>query len=126
MLRKIASIGAGIIVATLIMLVLQWVGERVVPVPAQVDPARPEMERVPLPALIVMLVAWFLGTLAGGAVANRLSRLRWPCWVIAGLVICGTLYQFAVVSWSPWMTIGGIAAPLLAAWLVSLRVPRSG
>lgn len=123
-LRTIIAIGAGVMVAVLAIMVVEGIGHRLAPVPVQPDPTNPDMAKIPVVAMVFVVAAWFLGVLAGGAVANHLARRHWPAWIIAGLVLCGALYQFAVILHPVWMMIAGVAAPLIAGWIVTRRVPR--
>ena len=123
MLKKVLAIASGVVVAMLIIMVTEWVGHRVAPGPMPGDAASEDMRIVPAVAMIAVLVGWFLGTLGGGAVANRIARLRWPAWAIAGLVLLGALVEFTTAQHPAWMIVAGVAAPLLAGWIVSREVP---
>ena len=124
MLRKVLAIASGVVVAMLIIMATEWVGHRIAPGPMPSDAASEDMRIVPVGAMLAVIFAWFLGTLGGGAVANRVARLRWPAWAIAGLVLLGALIQFATARHPAWMMVAGVAAPLLAGWLVSRETPR--
>ena len=120
MVRIILGIVAGIIVAGVVTLLIEMVGHSVFPVAsdlAMTDPAY--LAAVPLPAKLIVMLAWFLASLIGGYLANRLSQTRWACWAIAGFMIAGAAYSFTQITHPTWMIAGGIVLPLLAAAMTS-------
>jgi hypothetical protein len=123
-LRTIIATGLGVIIAVLVIMAIEAIGHRLAPFPPQVDPMNPDMAKVPVVAMLAVVLAWFLGTLAGGSLGNRLAHCRWPGWVIAGLVLVGAIYQFTIITHPAWMMAAGVAAPLLAAWILSRWAPE--
>ena len=123
MLRKVLAIASGIVVAMLIIMVTEWLGHRIAPGPLPTETSSGDMSQVPIGAMLAVIFAWFLGSLGGGAVANRIARLSWPAWAIAGLVLLGAFIQFTSMKHPAWMIAAGIAAPLLAAWIVARQAP---
>jgi hypothetical protein len=124
-LRTIIATGVGVIVAVLVIMAIEAIGHRLAPFPPQVDPMHPDMAKVPIVSMLAVVIAWFLGTLIGGAAGNRLAHCQWPGRIIAGLVIIGALYQFTVIQHPVWVLVVGIAAPLLAVWILSRWAPRT-
>ena len=53
------------------------------------------------------------------------ERLRFPGWVIAGLILLGGVANLMMIPHPLWMQIGAIAAPLLGGWIVA-RLPVGG
>jgi hypothetical protein len=78
MLRSFLSILAGLIVATVVILVIQMIGHQVWPPPADVHSGNEEarkaaIDSLPLGAFLSVMAAWGLGTLAGAFAAGWLA-----------------------------------------------------
>lgn len=128
MLRKIGGTVAGILVAIIMIMAIEWLGHQLFPPPAGIDINDPESlrtryEEATLGAKLAVLVAWFGGTLIGAWVADWIGGAEWPRWVVAGFVLLGVLLNFYTINHPGWMIALGIAAPLVAAWLAG-RLPR--
>ena len=83
------------------------------------DPA--DLERIlaamPTAAMALVALAWFLGTLAGAWVANRISGRAVAGWTIAAVAILGGVYSMVTATHPAWMWVSGIGLPLIAGWL---------
>ena len=71
---RIVGVIAGLVVAMLVVMAAEGAGHAMFPPPEGLDITRPEdqarlMELIPLGAKIAVVVAWFLGALAGAATA---------------------------------------------------------
>jgi hypothetical protein len=121
-MRMLIGAVAGIVVAFLIVLAVEFVGHAVFPPPAGLDIHDPAdqarlMEAMPAAAKAFVLLAWFLGALAGALVANRIAGQRLAGWIVALLVIAGGVATMLMIPHPAWMWAAGIALPLLAGWL---------
>ena len=118
-MRIIFGIVAGLLVMGLVVGIMEVAGHVLFGGPSQ---------RAPL--LILVLVAYFLGALLGGAVAARIARVKWPAWVIAAAVLAGAIWSMTVINHPGWMIVAAIVAPLLgglaAARLAPAPAPRTG
>ena len=73
--------------------------------------------------LLLVLFGYFAGALAGGVIAGRISRARWAAWVIAGLVLAGSITSLLSISHPAWMAVAAIIAPLLGGFLAARLSP---
>ena len=76
---RIVGVVAGLVVAMLVVMAVEGAGHAMFPPPEGLDITRPEdqaqlMELIPLGAKIAVVVAWFLGALAGAAYPAGLDR----------------------------------------------------
>jgi hypothetical protein len=135
MFRKILAVLLGVLVAGLVITVVEGASHALWPPPPNLDLSRPEdmarlMEVVPLPAKIAVLVAWGLGSFAGGAVAAR----RAPDWprgaasVVGGVHMAGGIATLAMIPHPAWMVVGSVLVFLPSALLGAhlARRPREG
>ena len=121
-MRIALGVGAGIVVAFLCILGIELVGHMIFPPPADFDINNREqmerlMEQAPAGALLLLLVAWFIGALLGALTADRIARRGLAGWAIALLVIAGGVWTMLLIPHPAWIWALGIALPLAAAWL---------
>ena len=83
MLRLILGVLAGVVVGVVVIGVVEGVGHMLFPPPPGLDLTDPlqlhtAMSKVPVQAKVWVLLAWFLGALAGASTANLIAgRRRW-------------------------------------------------
>jgi hypothetical protein len=126
-LRLIGGILIGIVVAGATVGAVEWIGHQIYPPPPGLDLGKPEdlarlMDIIPVGAKVAVLIAWFFGSLVGGAVAMQIARNRIAPWIVAAFIVAGGLFSFATIPHPPWMMVGGLALPVLAALLVVRRM----
>lgn len=129
-LRLIGGIVIGIICAGATVGAVEWIGHQIYPPPPGLDVSKPDdlarlMDVIPVGAKVAVLIAWFVGSLVGGAVAMQIARNRIAPWIVAAFIIVGGLFSFAAIPHPLWMMMGGVALPILAALLVVRRM-RNG
>lgn len=124
MLKRIAGVIAGIIVAGLAVFAIEWIGHRLFPTAGG---ETGEVSSMPVGTLAMVVAAWFLGTLLGGTVAARIAERGWAAWAVAAFILLGVVMNVVSRPHPLWMTIAGVALPLIAGWLASRsRRTRSG
>lgn len=116
-MRIIVALLAGILTAAFwfapIVVLNDWLYPRI-PEGPPISPARD----------LLKVVGWFTSALAGGVVANAISRRWWTAVLVAGCIIA-TTSAFTLLNPHPmWMKVAGVAAPLFAAELAN-RFTRS-
>jgi len=119
---------AGVIVAALVMMAVGYVGTSLYPLHVPADPSDRQaliegIRAAPLGAQVSVLLAWFLGTFAGAAVAKRLSGAAWPGWTIGG-VLAALLAFIFFVPLPIWLQTLSPLAPLLGAAAADVLIPR--
>ncbi|HEV2078921.1 MAG TPA: hypothetical protein VGR19_03345 [Allosphingosinicella sp.] len=128
-MRGVLGILAGLVVVAVTILVVSFVGSQLVPAPPEVNTSSIESIRATYAALgtetwLLMLVSWFLGALAGAAVAKKVGGRSWAAWTIAGLVFAYLLLTVAMLPMPGWMMVSSLAAPLLAGFLANRLIPE--
>ena len=123
MVRALAGLAAGLAVAIFTVMAVEALGNQLYPPPAGYDMTQASAETLPFETLIWPVIGWFLGALAGGWVALRVSGERWTGWVIAACVLAATGLNFALITHPLWMIAAGIIAPLLGGWIAQ-RLPK--
>lgn len=121
-MRMALGIVAGIVVAFLCVFAVEWIGHAVYPPPAGLDINDPAdqarlMEAMPAAAKAFVLVAWFVGALAGAWTANRIAGRSLAGWVVALLVVAAGVATMVMIPHPAWMWAGGILLPLIAGWI---------
>jgi hypothetical protein len=132
-MKGLPGLLAGIVVAALTMMVVGYIGNALYPLHVSTDPNDRQaliegLRAAPAGAQIWLLLAWFLGTFAGAAVARRLSGAAWPGWTIGG-VLAALLTFIFFVPLPVWLQTLAPLAPLLgaaAADILVRRRPRPG
>lgn len=126
MLRSIGAVVLGVIVAGLSVAFLQSLGHRVFPPPAEASSSDPEvlakvLAEAPVGALLLVLVAWFLGTVIGAWVAARLvSEARAAHGlVVGGVMMIGGVVTMLQIPHPQWFMIAGALVFLPAAYIGS-------
>ena len=120
--RQIIGVVAGVVVGGAIVFITELVGHSAFPPPAGTDLSNPDhiarlIDSLPIGAFVMVLAGWFLGSLAGALVANRIARNTLAGWIVAVLFILLTAYNFTVIPHPVWMMAAGVALPLVAAWI---------
>ena len=128
MVRILASIVAGTLAAFAVIWLIEFAGHAAWPVASDVEMRDPEamaraLPAIPLAAKLVVVFAWFAGSLAGGAIAKRIARAWWVAWPVAALVAFACIMIVMMIPHPVWMQVAGVAAPLLGG-LVATHIVR--
>lgn len=124
MLKRVLGTIAGIIICGLVIFIIEWLGGRLFPGATEAAAAG-DLSRVPVGALITVLVGWFVGPLVGGYVAVRIADRGWVAWIVAGFVVLGVVLNTTMIPHPLWMVVLGLLLPLLAGWITSRARPTA-
>lgn len=122
MARIIGGIIAGVVIAFLLVTLLEMVGHYVFP-PPPLDYSDPESRRLalanaPAGAFITVLIAYAAASLFGGLTAARIAQTgAWPAWVIAGLLLVGTLVNVVLLPHPIWFTLFALIIITAGGWI---------
>lgn len=121
-MRMLMGVVAGIVVAFLCVFAVEFVAHGLYPPPTGLDASNPAdqarlMAAMPTAAKAMVLLAWFVGALAGAWTANRIAGRSLAGWIVALLVIAAGIATMVMIPHPAWMWAGGIALPLLGAWI---------
>jgi len=129
-MRSLIGLVAGVVVAGLTIFLVEWIGGIVAPAPAgfsRLSPAElpAAIAALPFANQLAVPVAWFLGALGGACLAVGLSNRAWTGWAVAGVILALVLLTVATIRHPLWMTVAGIAGPIVAGWIAArLARPR--
>ncbi|MHC9086583.1 hypothetical protein ACYX7E_16345 [Luteimonas sp. RIT-PG2_3] len=124
MLRTVLAILAGLLVAIVLMLAIEWLGMTLFPLPPGTSLQTEEdlvrlMDTAPAAKLALVLLGWCIASVAGSWVAARIARQhrRVAALAVGALILCGVVLNVASLPHPMWMTVAGLALPLPLAWL---------
>jgi hypothetical protein len=123
-MRSAIGVFAAIALAFTGIFLIELVGRIFWPPPAGVDLYDPEqvaamMPVMPLGAKLMIVLGWFIGSLAGGVGGLLIARRRWVGYVGPLFVALASIINILVIPHPLWMQIAAVAAPLLAAVVVA-------
>jgi hypothetical protein len=125
-MRAVLAVVAGVVTGSVVITIIESLAHRVYPLPPLDfnDPValRAAIATLPLMALILVVVGWTVGTLAGARTAVAISPRRQVAWIVGGLFVASTALNLYLIPHPVWMAVAGPAAVLAAAWLVSRSV----
>lgn len=118
-MKGLIGLLAGIVAGALVMMLVGYVGTSLYPLHVPADPNDRQaliegIRAAPAGAQIAVLLAWFLGTFAGAAVAKWLSGAAWPGWTIGGILAALLAFIF-FIPLPIWMQTLAPMSPLLGA-----------
>ncbi len=129
-LRAFLAILAGVIMGLVVIIAVEWISTMIFPLPEGVDPTdesqmREIMQGMPAGALVMVLIAWFLGAFAGVFTAIRLhpEHARWAGYVVAALFAVATVVNMVQLPHPVWMM---VAAPIALGLALVLALRFAG
>lgn len=132
--RTILGVAAGMLACVAVIMGVEALGHLVYLPPPGLDPSRPEdvaalVANAPPGAMALVVVAWVVGSFAGGFVAARIARdrPRLAAVLVSALVLAGVVAMIVAIPRHPyWMSALGLLLPVPAALLgASLARPRT-
>lgn len=130
MLQLIFGTIAGVVVAFAAVYGLETLGHQLFPVAGATDVSTKAqleafMKAMPLGGLVFVLISWVGGAFAGATTGLIASGRRRIAGVIpAALVLTATIVTLMMIPHPLWMTVGGPAGILAAAWLADRLFAR--
>jgi hypothetical protein len=127
-MRGVLGILAGLVAVVATMMLVTMIGSLLASEVPAVDARNIESIKATYAGLstgtwLLMLLSWFLGALAGAAVAKKIAGRSWAAWTVAGLILAYLLLTVVMLPMPGWMKFGALAAPLLAGFLANRLVP---
>jgi hypothetical protein len=122
MLRLLVGCLVGVAVAFVVVTVVETTGHLVYPPPPDVDLAKPEafdtlMERLPLGAIVAVLIAWAAGAFAGGGAAAAIARRPAAAWIVGALMMAAAIATMVMIPHPAWFVAASFPAALVPAWI---------
>lgn len=124
MQRKISAVVLGVVVAVVLIIAIEALGHSAYPVPQGLDISNSEAMQayvmgLPIGALLFVMGAWLVATLAGGLLACFIARetpLVYAA-IVGGLVLLGTVINLMSVPHPPWFSITSVLAIIAMIFL---------
>lgn len=123
MMRSILAVLAGVVVAGIVIAGVEYLGHLIYPPPPGLDPSDVEsmkamMADIPLGSLLFVLLAWALGSLAGGGVAARIAARSYllHALIVGGIMLIGGVINMAMIPHPLWFWIVGVILFLPSAY----------
>lgn len=128
MVKNILAIVAGLAAAFATVWFIQLISQYIYPLPAGLDINDGEqlaahVAGAPIPALLLVLASYFLGTVIGIKVANWIApmgALR-NALIIGGLMLVATITNLVMIPHPMWFSVAAVGGIVLLAWLVTMR-----
>jgi hypothetical protein len=127
MLKLIGGVLVGLVVGVGTIIIVQLIGNQFYPT-GEFDMADREqvaamIAAMPTGAFLFVAAAWFLGALAGGIVAYRISGRRGAAWTVGVLIAAAGILNVFMYPHPVWMQIAAVVAPLVGAMLATRFAP---
>lgn len=122
LVRKIIAVIGGIVVGAVVVFAAESVGHGLYPPPTDINLNNPEdMKRLvaamPVEAKILVVIAWFLGALAGAWTAIKISAMPSLGWTIGLVFALLSLVTVFSIPHPVWMMACALIVPFVAAWI---------
>lgn len=117
-MRRLLGVVIGVVIAVAVVAGMSWVTNQLFALPVDLREGNAigaAVEASPIAAKVLIVGGWFLGALAGGLVAARISLWQASIWAVAGIVSAACLAMVLLIPHPLWMQIAALAAPLFAA-----------
>lgn len=128
MIRKIAGVTFGAIIAIALITVVQMIGHAVFPVPPGIDLGDPAsvatmMFEVPAGALLFVILSYVIGAFGGGMLAALVARETPMLYaaIVGGLILVGTAVNLFSIPHPTWFAVSAIVG-IVATVLVTGRL----
>lgn len=131
MIRKIAAVVIGAILAIVLIIVVERLSHALYPPPADIDLNDKEalkayLGSVPVGALLFVAAAWMIGTFGGGMLATYIAQESAVtyCIIIGGLVLVGTVMNLISIHHPAWFVILSVVAIIATTGVTSKVAAR--
>jgi hypothetical protein len=122
LIRALLSVAAGIALAFVGIALIQSIGHQMYPPPEGIDPTDREafaeiVAQMPVGTLLMVLLAYGLGTFAGAWLAARLAGRWFYAMLVGGVMMLAGVSNLVAIPHPWWFTVLGIVTFLPCAYL---------
>src|SRR5690242_7720681 len=113
-MRAVLAVIAGVIAGMVVMMAVAYVGDMLFPTPAvrvpggAIEQATAAFVNTPMQMRLCLVLAWFLGGLAAGAVAKLIARDGRIAWTAIAILTVLTAVNIFVLPYPVWMEIANV------------------
>ncbi len=124
MMRSVLGLVLGIAAGFTLMMLVSFIGNSIYPYPADVDlqnvsRAGEAFRTTGMGYKLFVVLAWFVSSFGGGAVAKLIAGRLWPLWVTVGLMTANAAASMFFLSLPVWMQIAAVVVPLAGGFLAT-------
>ncbi len=124
MMRSVLGLLLGIVAGFTLMLLVSFIGTSIYPYPADIDlqnvnRAGEAFRTTGMGYKLFVVLAWFVSSLGGGAVAKLIGGRLWPLWGTIGVMTANAIASMFFLPLPVWMQIGAIVVPLAGGFLAT-------
>ena len=130
-LKRIAAIFIGLMVAFTVIILLEKVAHGNMIVPEGVDPNTPEgaaklIADAPVSALLWVVAGYLFGTFLGSVIAQLISNGNKPisAYITGCILLLLTLANLFMVAHPTWMIVASLIAVAFASWLAGRLITK--
>lgn len=118
-MRNFLALLAGFVALVIGLMVVDLLSRSAFPIAIELNTNNPERLRAMFAALpfatkAILIVAWFIGPLAGALTARWIGTGRWPLWAIVGFSALCVAIMVAALPMPAVLQVAWVAAPLIA------------
>ena len=129
-MRKLLGVIAGVVALGVTVWIVEMISHMIWTPPAGVDVSNPAqlaklMDMVPLEAKIAVVVAWFLGAIAGAWVGAKVAQWSPAGWIVVAIGICFGVMTLFMIPHPLWMQVAAVVAPLAGGWIATKLAGRA-
>ena len=122
MYRSVLAVTAGFIGGSIVIWILELLGNFAFPLPASIDPFDPDsirrhMEEVPAAYFIMILVAYAAGSFSGGLVATAIAEKIRDAVIAGALLLVFNVIDLATVHHPVWFIVLSVVLFIPMAFL---------
>lgn len=114
-ISRIVKTVAGVMAGGVVVGLVEGLGMALFPVPAEVGQNPENLSQVPFGAKLFVVLAWGLGSFAGGGVVSMLRGQRALARAVGTVMLALVLTMLMAITHPAWMAISGLLLPLPAA-----------
>ena len=123
-MKSIVPVLVGLISAVIVIFFVELISHWMYPLPNGMDinnklAMEEWIKTLPLGALLMVLLAWFLGAAVGGFAASHLDKENAVrrCTVLGAVLLGATIMNLLEIPHPAWMWAGGIGVIVVGVWL---------
>lgn len=124
LVRKLFAIIVGVVVGGLVVFLFEAAGHSLYPPPSDINvkdgaDLQRLMEVMPIQAKMLVVIAWFLGALAGAWAAMWISGQSQTGWIVGLVFAVLSIITVASIPHPFWMSACAVILPFAAVWLAT-------
>ncbi len=131
-MRNVLALIVGIVAGFALTVLVSFIGTSIYPYPADVDlqnvnRAGEAFQATGMGYKLFVVLAWFVSSFGGGAVAKIIGDRLWPLWGTVAVMTANAVASMFFLPLPVWMQIAAVVVPLAGGFLAThVARPQSG